>query len=601
MAFSLTIASFIVGFTYSWKLSLVLVSVLPFIIIGGYFMIVALRTASVKNRQAYEKAGGIAEEIIYHIKTVASFANFENEIKRYDEKLQDSLRAGIGGGLNSGITMGFLYLIVFASYALAVWFGSKLIYEKEYNSNTRKPFAAGDVITILFTIVFGAYSLGQAAPNIKAISEAMNAAHDFFELLKRIPKIKNGSEKPAKESLTGKISFNDVSFAYPAKKDKLVIDKLNLTMEPNNVTAIVGPSGSGKSTIVNLIERLYEVTSGIIEMDDTDLSNFEVNYLRSLIGYVPQEPVLFNTSIRDNIIFGRENITDDQVWAACKKAYADEFISKMDEGLDYIVGIKGSKLSGGQKQRIAIARAILTQPKILLLDEATSALDNRSEKEVQRALKKVSRGVTTIVIAHRLSTVMHADKIVVLKDGKIFEVGTHKSLLAENGIYAGLVRSQVGSADYNEELVEEIECEDNGLIIGEENIINTETVPNEEKNMIDVNDIPKSKISRKNSLEDLEEKIQADKKRKADFEKLADIKKKKLWPILSEFKGIIFCGALAAAGIGAVWPAFGILLADSVDSLSKINPEDVKQEGFLLAMYFLALAGGAAISTFFQK
>jgi ATP-binding cassette, subfamily B (MDR/TAP), member 1 len=605
MAISLTIASFIVGFTYSWKLSLVLVSVLPLILVGANLMVMALRTASVKNRQAYEKAGGIAEEIIYHIKTVASFANYEYEIQRFDEKLQDSLRAGVGGGLKSGLTMGFLYFLVFASYTLAVWFGSKLIYEKEYNSNTGKAFAAGDVLTVLFTIVFGAFSLGQAAPNVKAITEAMNAAYDFFELLQRVPQIKNGTEKPVKESLTGKISFEDVSFAYPAKIDKLVIDKLNLTMEPNKVTAIVGPSGSGKSTIVNLIERLYEVTSGVIHMDNVDLSKFDVTYLRSLIGYVPQEPVLFNTSIRDNIIFGRENITDEQVWAACKKAFADEFILKMDEKLDYIVGIKGSKLSGGQKQRIAIARAILTQPKILILDEATSALDNRSEKEVQKALNKVSKGVTTIVIAHRLSTIMHADKIVVLKDGKILEVGTHKSLLAENGIYAGLVRSQVGTADYNEELVEELEAEEKGLVIGEENAINNiekeQTVPNEEKNMIDVNNIPKSTIKRKNSLEDLEEKIQADKKRKSEFEKLADSKKKKLWPILGEFKGIIFWAALSAAGIGAVWPAYGILLADSIDSLSKSNPEDVKQEGFLLAMYFLALAGGAGLSAFFQK
>jgi ATP-binding cassette subfamily B (MDR/TAP) protein 1 len=605
MAFSLTIASFIVGFTYSWKLSLVLVSVLPLIIIGANLLVMALRTSSVKNRQAYEKAGGIAEEIIYQIKTVASFANFEYEIKRFDEKLQESLKAGLGGGFKSALTMGFLYFLVFASYTLAVWFGSRLIYEKEYNSNTGKPFAAGDVLTVLFTIVFGAFSLGQAAPNVKAISEAMNAAYEFFELLQRVPQIKNGTEKPNKDSLVGKITFENVNFAYPAKIDKLVIDKLNLTMDPNKVTAIVGPSGSGKSTIVNLIERLYEVTSGVIHMDNIDLSKFDVAYLRSLIGYVPQEPVLFNTTIRDNIIFGRENITDEQVWAACKKAYADEFILDMDEKLDYIVGIKGSKLSGGQKQRIAIDRAILTQPKILILDEATSALDNRSEKEVQKALNKVSKGVTTIVIAHRLSTIMHADKIVVLKDGQIIEVGTHKSLLAENGIYAGLVKSQVGTADYNEELVEDLEAEEKGLILGEEKAINNiekeQTIPNEEKNMIDINNIPKSKIKRKNSLEDLEEKIQADKQRKAEFEKLADSKKNKLLPILAEFKCIIFWAGLAAAGIGAVWPCYGILLADSIDSLSKQNPEDVKQEGFLLAMYFLALAGGAGISAFAQK
>jgi ABC-type multidrug transport system fused ATPase/permease subunit len=332
-----------------------------------------------------------------------------------------------------------------------------------------------------------------------------------------------------------------------------------------------------------------------------------VSYLRSLIGYVPQEPVLFNTSIRDNIIFGRENISDEQVWVACKKAYADEFIVKMDEGLDYVVGIKGSKLSGGQKQRIAIARAILTKPKVLILDEATSALDNRAEKEVQKALNKVSKGVTTIVIAHRLSTVMNADKIVVLKDRQILEEGNHKSLLQENGVYAGLVRSQVGTADYNEDVVEEMENELNGLKIGNDDyaINGTEkinTIPNEVNQMIDiVNEIPKSKYQRKSSFEELNEKIQAEKKRKMEFEKIADGKKKKLLPILADFTGVIFWAGFAAAGIGAVWPCYGILLADSIDSLSKQNPEDVKHEGFLLAMYFLALAGGAGLCAFLQK
>lgn len=614
MALSLTISSFIVGFTYSWKLSLVLVGIMPFIILGGHFMVQSLRNASVKNRQAYEKAGGIAEEILYHIKTVASFANFQYEIKRYDEKLGDSLRAGVRGGLYTGVTMGVLYLLVFASYAIAVWFGSKLIAEKEFNSNTGKPFAAGDVMTILFTIVFGAFSLGQAAPNIKAISEAMNAAYDFFELVNRRPLIKNGTQKPHKDSLTGEITFEDVSFAYPANPMKLILDKLNINMKANTTTAIVGTSGSGKSTIVNLVERLYEISSGVIAIDGTDISTIDVDYLRSLIGYVPQEPVLFNTSIRDNIVFGREGITDEDVWAACKKAYADEFIAKIEEGLDYVVGIKGSKLSGGQKQRIAIARAILTQPKILILDEATSALDNKSEKEVQKALAKVSRGVTTIIIAHRLSTVMHSDKIVVLKEGKIIEEGTHYSLLAKKGVYAGLIRSQISG---NEELnTVEIEVDGICVIITDENantinqVNNLETYGNEERNMIEQNlevyernpiCLPRSKIKRKNSLEELEEKIKLEKNRKSEFEKLADSKKSKLWPILGKFKGIVIWAAIAASGIGVVWPCYGILLADSVDSLSKSNPEDVKQEGFLLAMYFLVLAGGSGICVFLQK
>jgi ATP-binding cassette subfamily B (MDR/TAP) protein 1 len=594
MAVTMTIASFIVGFTYSWKLSLVLTSVLPLLLVGSYIMMIAIRESSVRNRNAYEKAGGIAEEIIYQIKTVASFANYDYEIKRFDDKLEESLKSGISGGIKSGITMGFLFFLVFASYCLAIWFGSTLIYNKEYNSNTNDTFKAGDILTVLFTVVFGAFSLGQAAPNIKAVTEAMNAAYDFFELEKRVPLIKNGTEMPAKESLTGKIEMKNVGFAYPAKSEKMVLNELNLTMEPNKVTAIVGPSGSGKSTIVNLVTRLYEVTNGTILLDHYDISNFNVTYLRSLIGYVPQEPVLFNNSIRENIIFGRENISDEQVWAACKKAYADEFILKMEEGLDYVVGIKGSKLSGGQKQRIAIARAILNQPKILILDEATSALDNRSEKEVQKALNKVSIGVTTIVIAHRLSTIMNADKIIVLKDGRILEEGNHKSLLLLEGIYANLIRSQIGTDDYNQDLVEENEK----LTLNEykENLANVD----ENKQIIETG-VPKSKLQRKNSLEELQDKILAEQNKKAEFDKIADDKKKKLLPILAEHKGTIIAAAFFASCAGIVWPVYGILLADSIDGLSNVDLEIVKEQGFLLSMYFLALAGVAGISMFFMK
>ncbi len=231
----------------------------------------------------------------------------------------------------------------------------------------------------------------------------------------------------------------------------MILKDLNIIIEPGKKVALVGESGCGKSTTVNLLERLYEASSGEVLIDGIEIKKYDLPYLRNLIGYVQQEPVLFNKSIKENIIFGRDEIvkelgdTDTLINNALEEAYASEFINNNKDGINYIVGIKGSKLSGGQKQRIAIARAILCQPKILILDEATSALDTKSEKEVQRALDHISqKNVTTVIIAHRLSTIKNSDCIYAIRNGEVIESGTHESLLAKQGYYYGLVKSQIG-------------------------------------------------------------------------------------------------------------------------------------------------------------
>jgi ATP-binding cassette subfamily B (MDR/TAP) protein 1 len=315
MSFGMFVASFVVGFTTSWKLSLVLCSMLPIIIISGFYMTKALQEGSKKNRQAFEKAGGIAQEILEKIKTVTSFSNYSYEINRFDKNLEESLKAGLSNGFKTGIGLGVIFWAIFAAYSLAIWFGSILIYNKEENKNSGQTFQAGDVLTVLFTIIFGSFSLGQASPNIKSISEACNAAYDFFKLKEREPKIdlSRSKEKPDKDSFNGNILFKGVTFKYPSKLDKIILNNLNLEIPAGKKTAIVGESGSGKSTIISLVERFYDSTQGEILVDNYDIKTLDLTYFRSLIGYVPQEPVLFNSTIKENIIFGRQNVTEQEI------------------------------------------------------------------------------------------------------------------------------------------------------------------------------------------------------------------------------------------------------------------------------------------------
>ena len=424
------VISFIFAFIISWKIALVMLCVAPFIIVDVLFLINALRTGIIMGRKTWEKAGGLAEEMLYNIKTVASFANFEYETRRFNEKVELCYQLDLGTVFRLGISIGFLIFFMNLAFVIAIMYGRTLI-GRDYNENKGKDYTAGDVMCSAMCTLMGIMGIGLTAPNIKVIQESCTATSDYFTLYEREPQMdySESTEKPPRDQIIGKIEMKNIKFIYPSDPNRRVIlDGLNLNFEPGKKVALVGESGCGKSTTVNLIERLYEATDGEILIDGLDIKKYDIKYLRSLIGYVQQEPVLFNKSIRENLIFGREeqlrelgNI-DDLIENACNESYATEFISKLPDQLDYVVGIKGSKLSGGQKQRVAIARAILHRPKILILDEATSALDNKSEKEVQRALDNISqKNVTTVIIAHRLSTIKNADLIYAIKEGRVLK------------------------------------------------------------------------------------------------------------------------------------------------------------------------------------
>ncbi|RIB00115.1 multidrug resistance protein 4 [Gigaspora rosea] len=282
------------------------------------------------------------------------------------------------------------------------------------------------------------------------IANAAFASNSIMSLLERVPKIDTWRQDGDKiKTIKGHLKFSSVHFHYPTRLSVPVLQGLNLEVKPGQYAALVGPSGCGKSTIMSLIERFYQVTNGIIAIDEMNIAKMNVNNLREHIALVSQEPSLYDMTIKENILLGSlpgQNVTQNDLEKVCREANIHNFIIGLPNGYDTFVGRKGTQLSGGQKQRIAIARALIRNPKILLLDEATSALDSESEKIVQKALDAAAHGRTTLAIAHRLSTIQHADIIFVIKEGKIYEQGTHKELLELHGIYYSMIQEQMGES-----------------------------------------------------------------------------------------------------------------------------------------------------------
>ncbi|XP_069318512.1 phosphatidylcholine translocator ABCB4 isoform X2 [Eulemur rufifrons] len=449
-------AGFIVGFIRGWKLTLVIMAISPILGLSTAVWAKILSTFSDKELAAYAKAGAVAEEALGAIKTVIAFGGQNKELERYQKHLENAKEIGIKKAISANISMGIAFLLIYASYALAFWYGSTLVIAKEYT--------IGNAMTVFFSILIGAFSVGQAAPCIDAFANARGAAYVIFDIIDNNPKIDSFSERGHKpDSIKGNLEFNDVHFSYPSRPNVKILKGLNLTVQSGQTVALVGSSGCGKSTMVQLIQRLYDPDEGTVNIDGQDIRTFNVRYLREIIGVVSQEPVLFSTTIAENIRYGRGNVTMDEIKKAVKAANAYEFIMNLPQKFDTLVGERGAQLSGGQKQRIAIARALVRNPKILLLDEATSALDTESEVEVQAALDKAREGRTTIVIAHRLSTVRNADVIAGLKDGVIVEQGSHSELMKKEGVYYKLVNMQTSG---NQIQSEEFELRDEKAATG---------------------------------------------------------------------------------------------------------------------------------------
>nr|XP_003475021.2 multidrug resistance protein 1-like [Cavia porcellus] len=572
------LAGFIVGFTRSWKLTLVVLAVGPVLGLSAGIWAKILSSFTDKELSAYAKAGAVAEEVLAAIRTVIAFGGQNKELERYNNNLEDAKRIGIKKAITANISIGVAFLLIYASYALAFWYGTTLVLANECS--------IGQVLTVLFSVLIGAFSVGQASPNIQAFANARGAAYEIFRIIDNEPHIDSFSTTGHKpDNIKGNLEFKNIHFSYPSRKEVKILKGLNLKVQSGQTVALVGNSGCGKSTTVQLLQRLYDPTEGTVTIDGQDIRTINVRYLREIIGVVSQEPVLFATTIAENIRYGRENVTMEEIEKAVKEANAYDFIMKLPHKFDTLVGERGAQLSGGQKQRIAIARALVRNPKILLLDEATSALDTESEAVVQVALDKAREGRTTIVIAHRLSTVRNADVIAGLEDGVIVERGSHDELMKEKGVYYRLVTMQtIESGDELENEVCESKSENDALAMslkGSGSSLKRRSTRKSDSGSQGQD----RKLSTKEALEENVPPV--------SFWRILKLNITE-WPY---FVVGVFCAIIN----GGLEPAFAVIFSKIVGLFSRNDdPETKRQNSNLFSLLFLVL-GMISLITFFLQ
>uniref|UniRef100_A0A8B9EFE7 Multidrug resistance protein 1 n=1 Tax=Anser cygnoides TaxID=8845 RepID=A0A8B9EFE7_ANSCY len=562
-------AGFIVGFTKGWKLTLVILAFSPVLGFSSAIWAKIISAFTNKELTAYAKAGAVAEEVLAAIRTVVAFGGQRKETERYQKDLEEAKRIGIKKVISANISIGIAFFLIYASYALAFWYGTTLILSDDYT--------IGNVFTVFFSILLGAFGVGSSAPSMEAFANARGAAYAIFSIIDNEPQIDSSSNAGYKpDRVKGTLEFKNVYFNYPARPDIQILKGLNLKVNCGQTVALVGGSGCGKSTTVQLIQRFYDPKEGTITIDGQDIKTLNVRYLREIIGVVNQEPGLFATTIAENIRYGREDVTMEEIEKATKEANAYDFIMKLPKKFETVVGERGAQLSGGQKQRIAIARALVRNPKILLLDEATSALDTESESVVQAALDKIRKGRTILVIAHRLSTVRNADLIAAFENGVITEQGTHDELMEQKGVYYKLVNMQTSGTE------DQLQEEGNAHSVSEKTL-NGSVLTGQKRQST-------RKSIKRFRIQNDELDVKADKKiPPVPFLKIMALNKTE-WPYF-------VVGTLCAIINGALQPIFSVIIADVIGVSIKQIIKNLACMLYLLSL-FMGFTFGKEISWF---
>ncbi|KAL0958172.1 hypothetical protein HGRIS_000335 [Hohenbuehelia grisea] len=573
------ITGFVVAYVRNWRLALALSSILPCIAITGVFMDIFMSKRMQQSLKHVADGGSLAEEVISTVRTAQAFGSQRKLCDLYKVHIDKSRKVELQYAVYNGIGIAFFFFIVYCAYALAFSFGTTLVLSGYADS--------GEVVNVFLAILIGSFALSMLTPELQAIAKGRGAASKLYATIDRVPAIDSADPSGLKpDHVDGEIVLENVNFSYPARPTVPVVKNLSLTFRSGQTAALVGASGSGKSTVVSLVERFYDPLSGSVRLDGNNLKDLNLKWLRSQIGLVSQEPTLFATTIRGNVEHGLmntkwENATPEEkfklVKEACIKANADGFVSKLPDGYDTMVGERGFLLSGGQKQRIAIARAIVSDPRILLLDEATSALDTQSEGVVQDALDKAAAGRTTIAIAHRLSTIKDADIIYVMGDGRVLEQGTHNELLKdEQGAYSRLVQAQklreAGEHHSSYDDDSEGSTQDIAKAIQEE-------VP-----------LGRSHTGRSLASDIIEQKRKENDDGGYDTDYSIPYLFKRIGLLNRESWPSYAVGSLAATLTGMVYPAFGIVFAKGIEAFSQEDRRQMRHMGDRIALWFFVIA-----------
>ncbi|KAK2365759.1 ABC transporter B family member [Trifolium repens] len=586
---SMFIGSYIVAFALLWRLAIVGFPFVIFLVIPGLMYGRTLMGLAKKIREEYNQAGTIAEQAISSIRTVYSFAGESKTIAAFSDALDGSVKLGLKQGLAKGLAIGSNG-VVFAIWAFMSYYGSRMVMYHGAKGGT--VFAVGASLAV------GGLALGAGLSNVKYFSEASVAGERIMEVIKRVPKIDSENmEGEILENVSGEVEFNHVEFVYPSRPESIILNDFSLKVPSGKTVALVGGSGSGKSTVVSVLQRFYDPIGGEILVDGVGIHKLQLKWLRSQMGLVSQEPALFATSIKENILFGREDATFEDIVDAAKASNAHNFISLLPQGYDTQVGERGVQMSGGQKQRIAIARAIIKMPKILLLDEATSALDSESERVVQEALDKAAVGRTTIVIAHRLSTIQNADIIAVVQNGKIMETGSHENLMQnENSLYTSLVRLQQTKNDQNDDTSSILNRDHmqsmssrrlvshsssfNSMTRGGDDIVNYNSGGDDIVNNVDVDDDHNNNNNNKKNVE------------VPSFRRLLAMN-------LPEWKQACL-GCLNALLFGAIQPVYAFAMGSVISVYFLEDHDEIKKQIRIYVFCFLGLAVSSMVFNILQ-